>query len=89
VFCARSDLSTERHRSADDPRERAALAFKRSHGREIYVLNWAITFFLVAIVAALVGFSGIAAGAANIAQMLFILFLVLFAISLLIGLRRH
>lgn len=53
------------------------------------MLNWAITFFLIAIVAALFGFSGIAAGAADIAQMLFVLFLVLFAVSLLIGLRRH
>jgi uncharacterized membrane protein YtjA (UPF0391 family) len=89
VFCARSTLSTERHRSADDPRQRAALAFEPPLGRQIYVLNWAITFFLIAIVAALVGFSGIPAGAAEIAQMLFILFLVLFAVSLLIGLRRH
>ena len=53
------------------------------------MLNWAITFFLIAIVAALFGFSGVAVGAADIAQMLFIVFLVLFAISLLIALRRH
>jgi len=53
------------------------------------MLNWAITFFLIAIVAALFGFSGIATGFADIAQLLFILFLVLFAISLVVGLRRR
>ena len=53
------------------------------------MLNWAITFFLIAIVSALFSFSGIAAGVADIAQMLFIFFLVLFAVSLLVGLRRH
>ena len=53
------------------------------------MLNWAISFFLIAIASALFGFSGIAAGAADVAQMLFVLFLVLFAVSLLIGLRRR
>jgi uncharacterized membrane protein YtjA (UPF0391 family) len=53
------------------------------------VLNWAITFFIIAIAAALFGFSGIAAGAAEIAQIIFVLFLVLFAVSLLVGLRKR
>jgi uncharacterized membrane protein YtjA (UPF0391 family) len=81
--------STERHGSADAPRRQAACSFEGRDGRENAVLNWAISFFLIAIVSALFGFSGIAAGAADIAQMLFVLFLVLFAVSLLIGLRRH
>ena len=53
------------------------------------MLNWAITFFIVALAAALFGFSGIAAGAAEIAQILFVVFLVLFAVSLLVGLRKR
>ena len=53
------------------------------------MLNWAITFFIIAIVAALFGFSGIASGVAEIAQLLFVFFLVLFAVSLLVGLRRR
>ena len=56
---------------------------------ETAVLNWAITFFIIAIAAALFGFSGIAAGAADIAQIIFVLFLVLFVISLLVGLRKR
>jgi uncharacterized membrane protein YtjA (UPF0391 family) len=56
---------------------------------EVVVLNWAITFFIIAVAAALFGFSGIASGATEIAQILFILFLVLFVVSLLVGLRKR
>jgi uncharacterized membrane protein YtjA (UPF0391 family) len=46
------------------------------------MLNWAVMFFLIAIVAAIFGFGGIAAGAAGMAKILFGLFLVLFVVSL-------
>ena len=46
------------------------------------MLGWAITFFIVAIVAAPFGFGGIASGAAGIAKILFFIFLVLFVIAL-------
>ena len=38
------------------------------------LLKWALIFFLVAIVAGVLGFTGIAAGAADIARVLFFLF---------------
>jgi uncharacterized membrane protein YtjA (UPF0391 family) len=53
---------------------------------EVTMLRWALIFFIVAIVAALFGFGGIAAGAIGIARILFFIFLVLFVISLLYGL---
>lgn len=53
------------------------------------MLGWALAFFLIAIVAAVFGFGGIAAGAATIAQVLFFLFLVLFIVSLIMGLVRR
>ncbi len=46
------------------------------------MLNWAVMFFIIAIVAAVFGFGGIAAGATGIAKVLFGLFLVLFVLSL-------
>ena len=46
------------------------------------MLKWALIFFVVAIVAALFGFTCIAAGAAEIAKILFFLFLVLCAVFL-------
>ncbi len=53
------------------------------------MLNWALTFFILAIVAAVLGFGGIAAGAASIGKILFVLFLVLFAVSLIAGAGRR
>ncbi|MCE2981995.1 MAG: DUF1328 domain-containing protein [Parachlamydia sp.] len=50
------------------------------------MLRWAMTFFIIAIIAAVFGFGGIAATATGIAQILFYIFLVLFLVSLLFGL---
>jgi uncharacterized membrane protein YtjA (UPF0391 family) len=52
------------------------------------MLNWALAFFLVAIVAAAFGFGGIASASASIAQVIFVIFLVLFVLSLIFGLVR-
>ena len=53
------------------------------------MLYWAAVFFIVALIAAVFGFGGIAVGAAEIAKILFFVFLVLFIVSLLAGgLRR-
>jgi len=46
------------------------------------MLSWAITFFVLALVAALFGFGGIAAGAAGIAKVLLVLFIIGFIVSL-------
>jgi uncharacterized membrane protein YtjA (UPF0391 family) len=53
------------------------------------MLMWAVTFFVIAIIAAVFGFGGIAAGATSIAKILFFLFLLLFVISLIFGLVRR
>ena len=45
------------------------------------MLYWAILFFVVAIVAAVFGFGGIASASAGIAQILFFIFLVLFVVA--------
>jgi uncharacterized membrane protein YtjA (UPF0391 family) len=50
------------------------------------LLKWAAIFFVIALIAAAFGFSGIAAGAADIAKILFYLFLAIFAILLIAGL---
>ena len=53
------------------------------------MLQYALVFFLIAIVAAVFGFGGIAVGAAEIAKILFVIFLVLFLGSLIIGLLNR
>lgn len=50
------------------------------------MLSWAVIFFVVAIVAAVFGFGGIASAAAGIAQVLFWIFVALFVVSLIAGL---
>jgi uncharacterized membrane protein YtjA (UPF0391 family) len=52
------------------------------------MLNWVITFFVVALIAAVFGFTGIAVAAAGIAKLLFVIFLVLFLVSLFAHLNR-
>jgi len=57
--------------------------------REAKMLRWALGFFIFALIAALLGFSGIAAASAGIAKILFYLFLILFLITLLGHLSRR
>lgn len=47
------------------------------------MLNWALTFFVVAIVAAIFGFGDIASAATDIAKIIFFIFVVLLVISLI------
>lgn len=51
------------------------------------MLNWAATFFIIAIVAAVLGFTSIAGSAIDIAKILFVVFLVLAVISFIFGRR--
>ena len=53
------------------------------------MLHYAAVFFVIALVAALFGFTGIAAGAVEIAKILFFIFVVLFLVSLIAGLMRR
>ena len=50
------------------------------------MLRWALYFFIIAIIAGALGFTGIAAGAAVIARTLFFIFLVFFLCALILGL---
>ena len=49
------------------------------------MLKWALIFFIVSLVAALFGFTGIASGAAAIAKILFYIALALFVVFLILG----
>jgi uncharacterized membrane protein YtjA (UPF0391 family) len=50
------------------------------------MLKWALFFFIISIIAALFGFTGIAAAAAGIAEILFFIFIVICVIFLVLGL---
>ena len=53
------------------------------------MLNWALMFFIVAILAAVLGFTGISLAAAGIAKVLFYFFVILFLVTLVMGLGRR
>ena len=53
------------------------------------MLRYAAIFFVIAIIAAVFGFGGIAAGATEIAKILFFVFLAVFLVTLLLGLFRR
>lgn len=52
------------------------------------MLQWSIVFLVIALVAAVFGFGGIASTSAGVAQLLFLLFAILFAVTLVVRLVR-
>ncbi|WP_428663450.1 DUF1328 domain-containing protein [Reyranella sp.] len=53
------------------------------------MLYWALMFLVVALVAAVFGFGGIASTATGIAQVLFVIAIIMFAVSLFAGFMRR
>ena len=52
------------------------------------MLNWVVTFLIIALVAGLLGFGGIAGASIEIAKIVFFVAIVLFLISAVVGLAR-
>jgi len=53
------------------------------------MLRWAFIFLVLGIIAALLGFTGIAGASIGIAKFLFFLFLAIFAVMLILGLTVY
>lgn len=53
------------------------------------MLYYALAFFVIALIAGVLGFGGLAAGMASIAKLLFWIFALIFIISLVMGLVRR
>ena len=53
------------------------------------MLSWALVFLVVALIAAAFGFTGLAGASAGMAQILFVIALVLFVVSLFAGFLRR
>ena len=56
--------------------------------KESIMLHYAIVFLVIALIAGVLGFGGIAGSAVGIAKILFFIFLVLFVVSLIFGRRK-
>ena len=53
------------------------------------MLRWALIFLVIAFIAAIFGFGGIAGASAGIAKILFYAFLIVFVISMVLHLARR
>jgi len=51
------------------------------------MLRWAVTFAILALIAAVLGFGGLAGDFESIAKILLFVFLILFVVSLVLGRR--
>jgi uncharacterized membrane protein YtjA (UPF0391 family) len=58
-------------------------------GERAKMLHYAVVFFIIALIAAVFGFGGIAAGAVGIAKVLFFVFLILAAVSFIANMARR
>jgi uncharacterized membrane protein YtjA (UPF0391 family) len=56
-------------------------------GEEADMLHWSLVFLVIAIIAAILGFGGIAGTAVGIAKILFFVFLVIWLIAFIFGRR--
>jgi uncharacterized membrane protein YtjA (UPF0391 family) len=80
-FSGHSIIGTRRAKEAGS-------RYKTNNPNEgVIMIGWAITFLIIALIAALFGFGGLAGTAVGIAKILFFVFLVLFVVSLLLGRR--
>jgi uncharacterized membrane protein YtjA (UPF0391 family) len=56
--------------------------------KEIWMLHYSVVFLVIALIAAVFGFGGIAAGAVEIAKILFFIFAIMAIVSFVISLLR-
>jgi uncharacterized membrane protein YtjA (UPF0391 family) len=54
-----------------------------------HMLYWALMFLVIALIAAVLGFTGVAVLAGGVAKILFFIFIVLFVVSLIAHLARR
>jgi uncharacterized membrane protein YtjA (UPF0391 family) len=70
------------------PANKAGLVRNRKR-KEANMLFWAAVFFIIAVIAGILGFTGVAVAATEIAKILFFVFLILFVVSLIFGWRAR
>ena len=54
----------------------------------LIMLSWVVTFLIVALVAGILGFGGVAGASIEIAKIIFFIAVVLFLVSAVVGLAR-
>jgi uncharacterized membrane protein YtjA (UPF0391 family) len=75
-----------RHNSRVNAAEAAENQSRKA--RSVTMLGWALTFLIIALIAAVLGFGGIAGLSIEIAKIIFVVAIILFLISAIFGLMR-
>jgi uncharacterized membrane protein YtjA (UPF0391 family) len=66
----------------------AALGADQTNQRGLAMLSWVVTFLVIALIAAVLGFGGIAGASVEIAKAIFFIAIILFLVSAVVGLVR-
>jgi len=76
--------------SAADAMANLASILKTGCGKRkvLIMLSWVVTFLIIALIAGILGFGGIAGASVEIAKVIFFIAVVLFLISAVVGLAR-
>jgi uncharacterized membrane protein YtjA (UPF0391 family) len=70
-------------------RDAVALMSKRKwKTEELTMLSWVVTFLIVALIAGILGFGGVAGASIEIAKIIFFVAIILFLVSAVVGLAR-
>jgi uncharacterized membrane protein YtjA (UPF0391 family) len=74
---------------AADARALAALISNQMWNQGILImLGWVVTFLIIALIAGILGFGGVAGASIEIAKIIFFIAVVLFLVSAVVGLAR-
>jgi uncharacterized membrane protein YtjA (UPF0391 family) len=69
-------------------RRASARAMKRNETKVWIMLSWVVTFLVIALIAGILGFGGIAGASIEIAKAIFFIAIILFLVSAVVGLAR-
>jgi uncharacterized membrane protein YtjA (UPF0391 family) len=59
-----------------------------SLSEDVTMLSWVVTFLIIALIAGILGFGGVAGASIEIAKIIFFIAVVLFLVSAVVGLAR-
>jgi uncharacterized membrane protein YtjA (UPF0391 family) len=66
----------------------AQVSKRKWKSEELIMLSWVVTFLIVALIAGILGFGGVAGASIEIAKIIFFIAVVLFLVSAVVGLAR-
>ena len=66
----------------------APMSKRKVENRGLTMLSWVVTFLIVALIAGIFGFGGIAGASIEMAKIVFFIAVVLFLVSAVVGLAR-